>query len=205
MAAGPYVVAVTGGVASGKSTVTDGLAAYGVPVIDADVVARDLVEPGEPALAEILAEFGDELAGPGGRLDRRALRAIVFADPAKRRALEAILHPRVERRMRELVERFALAPYVVLAIPLLAEVGRYDFIDRVVVVDAPEDAQLERLVRRDAVTREQAAAMLAAQTDRAARLGIADAVVPNDGTLAQLRARIDALHADLLARAAARA
>ena len=81
MAAGPYVVAVTGGVASGKSTVTDGLAAYGVPVIDADVVARDLVEPGEPALAEILAEFGDELAGPGGRLDRRALRAIVFADP----------------------------------------------------------------------------------------------------------------------------
>jgi dephospho-CoA kinase len=199
----PYVVAVTGGIASGKTAVTDRLAAYGVPVIDADAVARDLVEPGEPALAEIFAAFGDELAGPDGRLDRRALRAIVFADAGKRAQLEAILHPRVERRMRELVERFRLAAYVVLAIPLLAEVGRYEFIDRVVVVDAPPEVQVERLVRRDAVTREQALATIAAQAGREARLALADDVVVNDGSRADLHERTDVLHAALLARAIA--
>lgn len=198
-----YVVAVTGGVASGKSAVSDRLAAHGVPVVDADRVARELVEPGEPALDAIVASFGDGVLGEDGRLDRRLLRAIVFSDPAKRRALEAILHPRVERRMRELAAAVRGAPYVVLAIPLLAEVGRYEFIDRVVVVDTPVETQVARLVRRDGMTHEQALAMLAAQASREARLAVADDVVVNDGTLDALRERVDVLHGELLARAAA--
>ena len=199
----PYVVAVTGGVASGKSAVTDRLAAHGVPVVDADRVARELVEPGEPALAAIVSSFGDGVLGEDGRLDRRLLREIVFSDAVKRRALEAILHPRVERRIRELARAVRGAPYVVLAIPLLAEVGRYDFIDRVVVVDTPAETQVERLVRRDGMTHEQALAMLAAQATREARLAIADEVVANDGTLDELRRRVDVLHGELVARAAA--
>ncbi|HVF34524.1 MAG TPA: dephospho-CoA kinase [Candidatus Saccharimonadia bacterium] len=197
-----YVVAVTGGVASGKSVVTDRLASHGAPVIDADLVSRELVEPGGPALAAIVSAFGDGVLGEDGRLDRRMLRAIVFADAGKRHALEAILHPRVERRMRELAQDVRDTPYVVLAIPLLAEVGRYEFIDRVVVVDAPAATQVERLVRRDGLTREQALAMLAAQATRDARLAIADDVLVNDGSLEALRERTDVLHAQLLARAA---
>ena len=198
----PYVVAVTGGVASGKSTVTDHLAALGVPVIDADVVARELVEPGEPALAEIERTFGPTVIRADGTLDRRAMRAIVFDDVTQRRRLEAILHPRVEQRMRELVESVD-APWVVLAIPLLTEVGRYDFIDHVVVVDTPVETQLERLARRDGVTPGIARAMVAAQAHRDERLAFADTVVPNEGSLGQLLARVDRLAEELAARAAA--
>jgi len=198
----PYVVAVTGGVASGKSALTEGLAARGAVVIDADVVARELVEPGEPALAEIVEAFGGRVLLDDGRLDRRAMRSIVFADTVARARLEAILHPRVRQRMKERATAARNAPYVVLAIPLLAEVGRYDFIDRVVVVDAPPATQLARLLRRDGVTREQALAMIAAQADRASRLAIAEEIVPNDGSLDELRMKTDTLHRDLLARAA---
>jgi dephospho-CoA kinase len=198
----PYVVAVTGGVASGKSTVTDHLASLGVPVIDADVVARELVEPGEPALTEIEQAFGRGVIRADGTLDRRAMRARVFDDVTQRRRLESILHPRAEQRMRELVETVDAA-WVVLAIPLLAEVGRYDFIDHVVVVDAPVEAQLERLERRDGVTPDIARAMVAAQASRTGRLAIADTVVPNDGSVEQLLLNVDRLAEDLTARAAA--
>jgi dephospho-CoA kinase len=199
----PYVVAVTGGVASGKSAVTRRLESHGVPVIDADVVSRELVEPGEPALREIADAFGPAALDASGRLDRRAVRERVFADPAARARLEAILHPRVAARMRERALAHHAAPYVVLAIPLLAEVGRYDFIDRVVVVDAPVEARIERLVRRDGVSREHALAMIRAQADDATRLALADDVVANDGALEDLDRRSDALHARLEALACA--
>ena len=198
----PFVVAVTGGVASGKSTVTDHFTARGVPVIDADAVARELVEPGEPALAEIETAFGAGVIRADGTLDRRAMRGRVFGDVTQRRRLESILHPRVEQRMRELVESVD-APWVVLAIPLLAEVGRYDFIDHVVVVDAPIEAQLARLERRDGVTPDIARAMVAAQASRAERLAIADTVVSNGGSVEQLLANVDRLAEELTARAAA--
>ncbi len=200
----PYVVAVTGGVASGKSAVTDALARHGVPIVDADVVSRELVEPGEPALAEIAWAFGRGVIDDHGRLERRVLRGIVFEDAAARRKLEAILHPRVAARMHERALAAGDVPYVVLAIPLLAEVGRYDFIDCVVVVDAADEVRIERVMRRDRIGREQAEAMLAAQVDRATRLALADEIVRNDGTLEALAVEVDALHARLLARAAAR-
>lgn len=193
----PYVVAVTGGVASGKSAVTRRLESHGIPVIDADLVSRELVEPGGPALREIVEAFGPEAVDDAGRLDRRAVRERVFADPAARARLEAILHPRVAARMRERALAHGAAPYVVLAIPLLAEVGRYDFIDRVVVVDAPLESRIERLMRRDGVSRDHALSMIRAQADDAARLAVADDVLRNDGSLDALEPRIDALHARL--------
>ena len=199
-ACGPYVVAVTGGVASGKSTVTDHLAALGIPVVDADVIARELVEPGQPALSEIGQAFGPAVIRSDGTLDRRAMRALVFDDVGQRDRLEAILHPRIEQRMRELVATIE-SPFVVLAIPLLAEVGRYDFIDHVVVVDVPVATQHERLLRRDGVTPDIADAMIAAQASRDARLAVADTVVPNDGTIAQLLQRVDGVARELAERA----
>lgn len=198
-----YVVAVTGGVASGKSTVCDALAARGVPVIDADQVARELVAPGEPALAEIVAAFGAQALAPDGTLDRAAMRRRIFADETARRRLEAILHPRVRERMAELARAVA-APYCVLAIPLLAETGRYPFVDCVVVVDVDPAVQRERVMRRDGVGAELAERMIAAQAPRATRLALADLVVDNSGSVTDLAGRIETLHAELLRRAAAR-
>ncbi len=196
----PLVVALTGGVASGKSAVSDRLAALGVPVFDSDVAAREVVEPGQPALVEIVAAFGDDVLDADGRLDRAAMRRRIFGDAALRQRLEAIIHPRVRERLAERV-RICTAPYCVLAIPLLAESGRYAWIDVVVVVDAPEAAQMERLMRRDGVDELLARSMLAAQASREARLGLADEVVVNDSTLAALQAATDALHLRLLVRA----
>src|SRR5688572_6923161 len=171
----PLVVAVTGGIASGKSTVTDRLAALGAPVIDADLVSRELVEPGQPALAEIAQRFGPSVIASDGTLDRRRLREVIFGSDEKRRELERVLHPRVRERMRELATAVrADAPYLVLAIPLLAEVGRYDWIDRVVVVDTPREAQVARLVKRDGISPELAESMVAAQATRRQRLALAD-------------------------------
>lgn len=199
-----YVVAVTGGIASGKSTVCARFAELGVPLIDADVVAREVVAPGQPALAEIRDAFGPGMIGPDGALDRARMRRHVFAQPAERARLEAIVHPRIRARMRELAAAVA-APYCVLAIPLLVESGgAYDWVDRVVVVDVAESDQVARLMRRDGVDAALAHDMVAAQASRAARLAIADDVIANDGTLEQLRERTDALHARLLALANAR-
>jgi dephospho-CoA kinase len=199
-----FVVAVTGGIASGKSAVCTRLAEHGVPLIDADVVAREVVQQGQPALAEIHAAFGPEMIAADGSLDRRRMRARVFAQPDERRRLEAILHPRIRFRMRELASAVA-APYCVLAIPLLVESGdAYDWVDRVVVVDASESDQVARLVRRDGIDATLARDMVAAQASRAERLAIADDVIANDGTLEQLRARTDELHERLLALARTR-
>ena len=188
----PLRVALTGGIASGKSTVADLFAARGVPVIDTDVIAREVVEPGTPALAAVVEAFGPEVLGADGRLDRRRMRERIFGDAAARRRLEGILHPaiRAEMARRSLA---AGGPYQVLVIPLLAEGGRRDHVDRVLLVDVPEEMQVERLMLRDGVSREQAAASLGAQAGRAARLAIADDVILNTGRADDLDHEVTAL------------
>jgi dephospho-CoA kinase len=193
----PLVVALTGGIASGKSAVSDRLAALGAPVFDADLAARAVVEPGTPGLAAIVSGFGAGVLDAGGRLDRAAMRRRIFDDPAARERLEGVIHPRVREHLAARV-RDCESPYCVLAIPLLAESGRYPWIDTVVVVDAPEAAQLQRLMRRDGIDEALARSMLAAQASREERLRLADEVIVNDGTIEALQAATDALHARLL-------
>ncbi|MGB7740881.1 MAG: dephospho-CoA kinase [Steroidobacteraceae bacterium] len=191
----PFRVALTGGIASGKTTVADLFAAYGVPLVDTDLIAREVVEPGQPALAAVARAFGSDVLDPDGGLDRRRLREIIFSDATARARLEAILHPAIRAEMeRQSVAAAQAGPYQMLVIPLLAEGGRRDHVDRVLVVDAPETLQVERLMARDAVTREQAEASLRAQAQRETRLGIADDVVTNTGRIEDLRAQVAALH-----------
>lgn len=201
---GPLRVGLTGGIASGKSAVSARLAALGVPVIDADVLARVVVAPGSEGLAEVVDAFGRGVLGADGGLDRPALRARVFADERARRRLEAILHPRIRTAMQAALAEVT-APYAVLSIPLLAESrAGYQWLDHIVVVDVPPAVQLARLRARDGIDAGLAARMLGAQASREQRLAIADTVVDNSGDLAALHAAVDRLHAALLARAAAR-
>ncbi|HEY6543661.1 MAG TPA: dephospho-CoA kinase [Dokdonella sp.] len=195
-----YTVALTGGIASGKSAVSDRFGALGVDVIDADLVSRELVAPGGAVLAEIAAAFGPGVLAADGSLDRRAMREIVFADEGRRRRLEGILHPRVRDILRERAHAGDSA-YALLVIPLLLESGQYDWVDRVLVVDVPRELQHARLVARDGITPTLADAMLDAQATRDQRLAIADDVIRNDGTLADLDERVRALHEQYLARA----
>jgi dephospho-CoA kinase len=196
-----YRVALTGGIASGKSTVANLFAELGVPVIDTDVIAREVVEPGQPALAEVVAAFGEDVLDRDGRLDRRRLRERIFADAGARRRLEAILHPAIRREM-ERQSREAGGRYQLLVIPLLTEGGRRDHVDRILLVDVPEAVQIERLVSRDHVSPGEAQASLAAQATRAARLVIADDVIRNTGRVEDLRSEVEALHNRYLALAA---
>jgi dephospho-CoA kinase len=196
-------IGLTGGIASGKSTVEERFIELGVPVINADDSARAVVAPGQPGLAAIVAAFGTAILTAAGELDRRALRSIIFADPARRKRLEAILHPLIRADM----ERRAAAspgPYLVLSIPLLVEGGARDRVDRVLVVDVDEEVQLERLLRRDAIDREEARTTLAAQASRAARLQAADDVLVNAGSVPELRQAVDRLHQRYLQLAAGR-
>lgn len=188
-------IGLTGGIASGKSAVSRLFAARGIRVIDADEVAREVVEPGQACLEAVVAEFGRGILGPDGRLDRARLRAAVFADPLRRRRLEAILHPAIRAEMDQRAAA-AEGPYVVLAIPLLAEGGRASRFDRVLVVDCPVELQRQRLAGRDHETPERIEAILAAQASREQRLAIADDVIVNAGTFAELEAGV----ADLDAR-----
>lgn len=198
-----YVVALTGGVASGKSAVARRFEKLGIGVYDADVAAREVVAPGSAALAEIEFVFGQGMLGADGSLDRRAMRERVFADTGARLKLERIIHPRVRAWLQRRVGRDH-GPYCMLAIPLLAENrADYAWVDRVLLVDAPEALQVERLVQRDGASREHAAQMLAAQATREQRQAIADDVIVNDGEEAELDARVAALHARYLALAAA--
>ncbi|MGQ0834035.1 MAG: dephospho-CoA kinase [Gammaproteobacteria bacterium] len=191
-------IGLTGGIASGKSTVAKLFAALGIPVIDTDEIAREVVAPGSALLPQLVARFGDGILNREGSLDRAALRAIVFADFAARAELEALTHPAILERMRA---RSAAAggPYQILAIPLLVEKGAAREVDRVLVVDAGEAAQIRRLQARDGATLEQARAILAAQAPRAARLAIADDVIVNDGDLHRLRDQVGELHARYVA------
>lgn len=197
------MVALTGGVASGKSAVAERFEALGIRVYDADVAAREVVAPGSAALAEIGSAFGAGMLAADGSLDRRAMRERVFADPGARRRLEAIIHPGVRTWLKRRVE-LDRGPYCVLAIPLLAEHhADYDWVDRVLVVDAPETAQIERLRQRDGVTRGHAEQMLAAQATRAQRLAIADDVIVNDDEESTLDMQVADLHARYLEQAKA--
>jgi dephospho-CoA kinase len=201
MKAAPFRVALTGGIASGKSTVADLFAAHGVPVIDTDVIAREVVEPGRPALALVAEAFGADVLDAAGHLDRKRMRERIFADPAARRRLEAILHPAIRAEM-ERQSQAADGPYQLLVIPLFAEGGRRDHVDRVLLVDVPEELQVERVMLRDGVSRGQALASLNAQATRAQRLAMADDVLPNTGRVDDLRERVGELHRHYLQLAA---
>ena len=199
----PFRIALTGGIASGKTTVANLFAELGVPLIDTDVIARQVVEPGQPALAAVVASFGRDVLDTEGRLDRRRMRERIFTDPTAKQRLEAILHPAIRAEM-ERQSREAGGPYQVLVIPLLTEGKRRDHVDRVLLVDVPEELQIQRLMMRDGVTHEQARKSLDAQATRAERLAIADDVVRNTGRVDELREKVAQLHANYLALAAAR-
>lgn len=205
-AAGPrsLVVALTGGIASGKSAAAECFRRLGVPIHDADLQARALVEPGSAALAEIAAAFGAGVITADGALDRAAMRERVFADATERKRLEAILHPRVNAALLAAAHACE-ADYCILAVPLLVEVrAAYAFVDRVLVVDVSPLVQRARLVERDRASDAAAQRMIAAQASRAERLTLATDVVDNDGTLAALTHAIARLHAVYVALAAAR-
>jgi dephospho-CoA kinase len=194
-------IGLTGGIASGKSTVAERFVELGVPVIDADESSRIVVAPGQPGLAELVKRFGADVLTGDGELDRRALRNLVFADPQLRLDLQAILHPLIRVDMERRAGA-AVGPYLVMAIPLLVEAGNPAGVDRILVVDVDEDVQLKRVMTRDSATLEQARAILNAQAPRAARLKAADDVIVNSGTVADLRRAVDGLHERYLSLAA---
>ncbi len=187
-------IALTGGIASGKTRVSDRLAERGAAVVDTDVVAREVVAPGSEGLKKIRSAFGDEVITPDGALDRSRMRAIVFADPSRRAELEAITHPLIRTRSLERAASGSGA-YLVFVVPLLVGSDFVSLVDRVLVVDCPRALQFERLVARDGETPEGARRMLDAQSTRAQRLAIADDVIVNDADLGTLERKTDALHA----------
>lgn len=196
------VIGLTGGIASGKSTVAQRFIELAVPVIDADESSRRVVAVGSPGLEAVVRAFGSGILTAGGELNRRALRDLIFSDPQRRRELERILHPLIRADMQRRAAA-AIGPYVVMAIPLLIEGGAKDRVDRILVVDVAEEAQIERVQRRDGASLEQARAILAAQASRASRIAAADDVLVNSGTRAELRHAVDELHARYLNLAAA--
>ena len=190
-------VGLTGGIASGKSTVSAILAELGAVVIDADKLAREVVEKGTPGLAAVVEAFGEDLLTPEGDLDRPAMGALVFNDEAKRRVLEGIIHPLVFERIVALEEAAPADGVVVHDLPLLAESGRADTFDAVIVVDAPPETQVERMLRDRGWTREDAESRIASQASREDRLAVATYVVDNTGSLDDLRRRVEEVYADL--------
>jgi len=187
------VVAVTGGIGSGKSTVAAMFRERGAAVVDTDVIAEEFTRPGEPALDRIAARFGPEYIAAGGGLDRSKLRRLVFEDARARADLEAILHPLIETRVRERVLA-SDAPYVLVLIPLFAETGAYrDLVQRVLVVDCDEALQVQRTMQRSGLAADEVRAIMAAQASRASRLALADDVIRNDDGLKQLAAQVNAL------------
>lgn len=196
-----FSVALTGGIASGKTTVANLLAEHGALLIDSDQLAREVVEPGTPGLAQVVTRFGEQVLTQAGSLDRQALGEIVFADAAARADLNAIIHPLVRRRRAELIAQAAADQIVVSVIPLLVETGLVDQFDAVVVVDVPSQTQVARLVRRNDISQEQAQARLDAQASRAERLAAADWVVTNSGSRAELEAQVERLWSQMRSKA----
>ncbi|MGB5776306.1 MAG: dephospho-CoA kinase [Sedimenticolaceae bacterium] len=190
-------IGLTGGIGSGKTTAGDYFAEFGAEVIDTDLLRRELVEPGQPALAEIVAAFGAEVLDGAGRLDRARLRERIFSDVGARRRLEQILHPRIRAAMLARAEQ-STAPYVIFVIPLLFETGQQDLVDRVLLIDVPEAMQRRRVAARDALDDAQIEQIMRAQTDRATRLRDADDVIHNDGSIDLLRAAVQSLHQQYL-------
>jgi dephospho-CoA kinase len=202
----PLRIGLTGGIASGKSTVEQRFCELGVTVINADDSSRAVVAPGQPGLAAVAQRFGNHVLTATGELDRRALRTVVFADEHKRRELESILHPLIRADMERRAAQ-AAGPYLVLSIPLLIESRSRDRgaarVDRILVVDVDETAQLERLTGRDSISMDEARAIIASQASRADRLRAADDVLENSGTVPELRQAVDRLHAEYQRIAAA--
>ncbi len=196
-----YVVGLTGGIGSGKSTVADLFVARGAALVDTDALAHELTAPGGAAMPALEARFGQEIVRADGGLDRAAMRRLVFADPAEKQALEAILHPLIRA---ESDRRCATAttPYVILAVPLLVESGSYrERCDRILVVDCDPEVQVARVMARSALPESEVRAIIATQATRAARLAVADDVIDNSGASAALSGQVDALHHVYLAAA----
>ena len=189
----PPRIGLTGGIASGKSTVANLFAELGAVIIDTDIIAREVVMPGEPALDEIVQAFGDDIVDQNGALKRSELRKIIFADDTARERLEAIIHPRIQDETVRQAES-AGGPYQLIVVPLLVESPLRKFVDRVLVVDCSEETQIRRLMARDAETDEQARAVLAAQASREERLAIADDIINNDESVANTRHQVISLH-----------
>jgi dephospho-CoA kinase len=197
----PLRIGLTGGIASGKSTVTQRFGELGVPVIDADIASRAVVEPGTAGLQQIVQRFGSKILGPGGELNRAAMRAQVFNDPNLRKELEAILHPLIRTYM-EHQAKDVVFPYLIMAIPLLIESGSpRDRVDRILVIDVDDSTQMRRLQERDGSSLDEARAILASQASRESRLAAADDVLFNDGTVTVLRQAVDRQHARYLSLA----
>lgn len=196
-------IGLTGGLGSGKSTVSARFASHGIEIVDTDAIARELAAPGGMAIPALRTVFGESVIAADGGLDRPRMRVLVFADPAARMRLEGILHPLIEA---EGLRRSAVAhsPYVIVDVPLLVETGHWrKHCARVCVVDCPRELQIGRVTARDGFSRDEAEAILAAQVSREARLAIADDVIDNSGTMDALQARVDALHTQYLAIATA--
>lgn len=195
----PWLVGLTGGIGSGKTTIAHLFEAQGVTVVDTDAIAHELTGPGGAAMVTIEQAFGPGVVAADGRLDRAAMRARAFADPDERRRLEAILHPMIGRLTAERAQA-AESPYVILAIPLLVEGGRArDRVHRVLVVDCKPETQVTRVMQRSGLPREQVLAIMQAQATREQRLAAADDVIDNDGPREGLPAAVAALHARYLA------
>ena len=192
-----FRVGLTGGIASGKSTAAKFFGALGVPILDSDQVAREVVEPGQPPLERLVERFGRGILTPDGHLDRPALRDIVFSDPRARADLENLTHPAIGAAL-EARSAAAGGPYQILVIPLLVEKNLAAHVDRVLVVDCDEELQIRRLLSRDGATRAQAQAILDAQVARSARLKAADDVIRNDADMSAVQSQVAALHARYL-------
>ena len=188
-----FVVVLTGGIASGKTAVSDRFAQLGVPIIDTDVIAHQIVEPDQPALNQICREFGEDFVTAEGRLDRRKMRNAIFSNPDLKTRLENILHPAIAAEASRQVDLLDTA-WCILVIPLLVETDLFPWIDRILVVDVEEAVQIERVMARDSINKEQALAILNAQSSRQERLALADDIIDNSGTLDQLKSSVDQLH-----------
>lgn len=189
----PYIVALTGGIASGKTLVSNEFARLGVPVIDTDVIAHEIVEPGQPALQKIKQIFGEQIIDENGSLRRSKLRALIFSDPDARQKLESILHPRIREEVNRAITELT-TDYCILVIPLLVDRADYPNVDRILVVDVEPETQITRLIARDNCSRKQAIQALEAQASRAQRLKIADDVLENSDSPGTALAKVASLH-----------
>lgn len=186
-------IGLTGGIGSGKTTVSDIFSALGVPVIDMDLIARDVVVPGQPALEKIKSLFGDNICSEDGQLDRKALRKLIFNDEQKRKQLEEIIHPAIRQSVKNKLDQLSTA-YCIIVIPLLFETGQKDLIDRILVVDSNIEDQIERTKKRDHIEENDVRQIMGSQVDRQTRLNKADDIVHNTGDIASLTSQIEALH-----------
>jgi len=192
---GEFVVGLTGGIGAGKSAVCREFERLAVPIIDADIVAREVVAPGAAGLGEVVSAFGPDILNTDGSIDRSKLRQKVFENDGERARLEAILHPRIRARISDHLSAVE-SPYCILCVPLLVERGGYKNVDRILVIDCPTEMQITRVMKRDKLTRIQVEAIMRSQATREVRLELADDVIENATPVQELRAQVEALHAE---------